>query len=42
MTASGKIERSGDWKVLIERVNESLQRIGADWKIDHPDVTFLA
>jgi hypothetical protein len=42
MTATGKIERSGDWKILIDRVNESLQRIGADWKMDHNDLTFLA
>jgi hypothetical protein len=42
MTASGKIERSGDWKILIERINEALQRIGADWKLQHDDVTFLA
>jgi hypothetical protein len=41
MTASGKIERSGDWKILIERINEALQRIGADWKLQHDDVTFL-
>lgn len=42
MTATGKIERSGDWKILIERVNEALKRIGGEWKIQHPDVTFLA
>ena len=42
MTASGVIERSGDWKILTDRVNEALQRIGANWKLDHPDVTFLA
>lgn len=42
MTASGTIERSGDWKLIIERNNEALQRIGANWKLQHNDVTFLA
>lgn len=42
MTASGIIERSGDWKLIIERNNEALQRIGANWKLQHNDVTFLA
>lgn len=42
MTASGVIERSGDWKLIIERNNEALQRIGANWKLQHNDVTFLA
>lgn len=42
ITATGKIERSGDWKILIERCNEALRRIGADWKLQHSDITFLA
>lgn len=42
MTASGTIERSGDWKILTERVNEALKRIGAEWLLRHNDVTFLA
>lgn len=42
ITASGKIERSGDWKILIERNNEALQRIGATWKLSAADITFLA
>lgn len=42
ITASGKIERSGDWKILIHRCNEAIARIGADWKLQHADITFLA
>lgn len=42
MTASGKIEMSGDWKILISRNNEALHRIGAQWKLSGDDVTFLA
>ncbi len=42
ITATGKIERSGDWKILIERNNEALQRIGADFKLVAGDITFLA
>lgn len=42
LTATGKIERSGDWKILIERNNEALQRIGAQWKLAAKDITFLA
>lgn len=42
MTASGVVERSGDWKLIIERNNEALQRIGVQWKLQHSDVTFLA
>lgn len=42
MTATGVIPVSGDWKIIIERNNEALQRIGADWKLQHNDVTFLA
>lgn len=42
ITATGKIERSGDWKILIERNNEALQRIGAQFKLATADITFLA
>lgn len=42
LTATGLIDRSGDWKILFDRVNEAIQRIGAEWKLEHPDVTFLA
>lgn len=42
LTATGKIERSGDWKILIERNNEALQRIGAQFKLVASDITFLA
>ena len=42
ISATGKIERSGDWKILQDRVNESLQRIGASWKLSAPDITILA
>jgi hypothetical protein len=38
---SGTLERSGDWKVLIGRVNEALYRIGAPFKFDAADITFL-
>lgn len=42
MTTSGAIPRSGDWKILTSRNNEALKVIGADWKLDTPDVTFIA
>lgn len=42
ITATGKIESSGDWKILIERNNEALQRIGAPFKLSAADITFLA
>lgn len=41
MTATGTIPHSGDWKILTERTNQALQRIGAEWALSHPDVTFL-
>lgn len=41
ITVTGKIERSGDWKILIERNNEALQRIGAEFKFGADDITFL-
>jgi hypothetical protein len=42
LTASGTIPWSGDWKIIIERNNEAVQRIGAQWKLQHGDITFLA
>lgn len=42
LNAVGKIPWSGDWKIVIERNNEAIQRIGADWKLQHSDITFLA
>ena len=42
ITATGKIERSGDWKILISRNNEALLRIGAQFKFAAADITFLA
>jgi hypothetical protein len=42
LNAVGKIPWSGDWKIIIERNNEAIQRIGADWKLNHNDITFLA
>lgn len=42
LSVSGTIPWSGDWKILIGRVNESLQRIGATWTLSYPDITFLA
>lgn len=42
LTASGAIPWSGDWKIIIERNNEAIQRIGAQWKLQHRDITFLA
>lgn len=41
MTATGVIESSGDWKILIDRNNEALKRIGVAWKLAASDVTFL-
>ncbi|HCU66163.1 MAG TPA: hypothetical protein DF774_10430 [Rheinheimera sp.] len=42
LTATGTIPWSGDWKIIIERNNEAIQRIGANWKLQHEDITFLA
>lgn len=42
LTASGQIPWSGDWKILIERNNEALKRIGAPFKLSAADITFLA
>lgn len=42
LTASGTIPWSGDWKIIIDRNNEAIQRIGANWKLQHEDITFLA
>lgn len=41
ITIRGSIDRSGDWKVLIERVNQALLRVGASFKFDSDDITFL-
>ena len=42
MTTTGNIPRSGDWKILTSRINNALLEIKADWKLDTPDVTFIA
>lgn len=42
LTATGVIEGSGDWKILISRCNEAIKRIGADWQLSASDVSFLA
>ncbi|GAB2927399.1 hypothetical protein [Rheinheimera gaetbuli] len=42
MTTTGSIPRSGDWKILTSRNNDALNVIGANWKLDTPDVTFIA
>lgn len=42
LTVSGDIPWSGDWKILIDRVNDALARIGASWKLSHEDITILA
>ena len=42
LTANGQIPWSGDWKILIDRNNEALKRIGAQWKLSAQDITFLA
>ena len=42
ITATGSIQRSGDWKILIERNNDAIERIGANWKLKNEDITFLA
>lgn len=41
ITINGAVDRSGDWKVLIERVNQALLRVGASFKFDSEDITFL-
>lgn len=42
MIATGVLPWSGDWKIIIDRVNQSIDRIGATWKIQADDITFLA
>lgn len=41
ITASGKIDTSGDWMISVERNNEALQRIGASWKLSALDINIL-
>lgn len=41
MTIAGTLDRSGDWKILIDRVNAALLRIDAPFKFDSEDITFL-
>lgn len=42
LKATGKIPWSGDWKILTERNNTALSRIGADFKVVADNLTFLA
>lgn len=50
ITATGEIASSGDWKILIERINAALQRISQElaglginpFKFATADITFLA
>lgn len=42
LTATGKIPWSGDWKILIDRNNTALSRIGAHFKVVADNITFLA
>lgn len=41
LTASGKIPRSGDWKLLTSRINKALDRINAGWHLSADDLGFL-
>lgn len=38
----GRIPRSGDWKVLVERQNKALNVINAGFNLDAEDLTFIA
>lgn len=40
ITVSGRFKNSGNWKLVTDRINESLEAIGADWAIEKPTVTF--
>lgn len=42
VTVTGTIERSGDWKVLSERINQALAEVKLPFKLTLPDITFLA
>lgn len=42
LTATGTLPSSGDWKLLTGRINQSLESIGADWKVERSNTTFLA
>ena len=41
MTATGSFPRSGDWKFVVSRINDALEKVGAEWKMSASDVTFL-
>jgi hypothetical protein len=42
ITSSGVIPRSGDWKVLTERNNAALAAVGASFRLQADNITFLA
>lgn len=41
ITATGDADRSGDWKLVIARVNEAVKRVGMPWSIAASDITIL-
>jgi len=38
MTSTGKLPEAGVWYIHTERMNAALASIGADWKIDRPNI----
>ena len=41
MAASGVIQNSGDWKLVITRLNNALDRINAGWRLDASNIGIL-
>lgn len=40
LTATGKFPTAGNWVLLQERINKSLDEIGSDWHIEMPTLSF--
>lgn len=41
VSVTGSFDRSGNYKLITERINDSLAAIKADWRIKKSDVTFM-
>lgn len=42
LNITGVIPSSGDWKILVSRINRALNEVNAPFKFHAPDVTFIA
>jgi hypothetical protein len=41
-TINGSFQRSGDWKIVADRINKALQEIGAEFSLSGQNVTLIA